>query len=79
MRVAQWLAAALGVLVAALVWATQQSAWAYAAGGAIIAIGLFPLSRATWMRAKAVPTRRYWLAALVMVVIASALRALAGP
>lgn len=72
----KWIAAALGIVVAALIWSEQPSPLAYALGVLAIVVGMFPLSKATWMRVHNVPPRRYWLAGGLWLVLSGAIIAL---
>jgi hypothetical protein len=72
----KWVAASLGIVVAALIWSEQRSTLAYSLGVLTIMVGMFPLSKATWMRTHSVPPLRYWVAGGLWVLLSGALMAL---
>jgi len=65
----RWVAAIGGVVVASIAWGGERTIPGQIAGGVAMVVGLYPLSKSTWMASNHVSAKRYWLSGVVFIVI----------
>ena len=66
-----WVVAFLGIVATGFLWGAHPTPFWYPIGLLALVVGMYPPSMGTWMRTHNVRPRRYWLAALVMIVVAT--------